>query len=66
MAADGFLVRPFQQAIHRAVAVVVELDLADPELVGPCVAGLPGQNASTNSSSPSLTFKKRARTICGT
>jgi hypothetical protein len=40
VAADGFLVRPIQQAIHRAVAVVVELDLANPELVGPCVAGI--------------------------
>jgi hypothetical protein len=27
--ADGFLVWPFQQAIHLAVRVVVQLDLAD-------------------------------------
>jgi len=40
--ADGFLVRPFEQAIHRAFGVVVELDLADPEPVGPRVAGVVG------------------------
>jgi hypothetical protein len=28
--ADGLFVRPVQQAVHLAVAVVVELDLANP------------------------------------
>ena len=33
--ADGLLVRPFEQAINLALGIVVELDLANPELIGP-------------------------------
>jgi len=40
--ADGVLVRPFQQAVHLAFGVVVQLDLADAELVDPAVAGVGG------------------------
>src|SRR5262252_3028942 len=40
--ADGLFVRPVQQAIHLAPRVVVELDLAHTELVGPGVAGVVG------------------------
>jgi hypothetical protein len=36
---DRFLVRAVEQAVHLAVGVVVQLDLADAELVGSGVAG---------------------------
>src|SRR5690242_10962079 len=42
MLADRVLVRPVQQAVHVAVGVVVELDLAHAELVGLRVAGVLG------------------------
>src|SRR3974377_439493 len=40
--ADGFLVGPVEQAVHLAVGVVVQLDLAYAELVGLLVAGVLG------------------------
>jgi hypothetical protein len=40
--ADGVLVRPFGQAVHLAAGVVVQLDLANAELVGPGLAGILG------------------------
>src|SRR6267154_6795443 len=40
--ADRVLVRPVEQAVHLAVGVVVQLDLADAELVRPLVAGVVG------------------------
>src|SRR5271169_2243782 len=38
--ADGVLVGPVQQAVHLAVGVVVQLDLAHAELVGGAVTGV--------------------------
>src|SRR5437763_5968727 len=40
--ADRVLVRPVEQAVHLAVGVVVQLDLADAELVRPLVAAVVG------------------------
>src|SRR5271169_5435036 len=40
--ADGVLVGPVKQAVHLAVGVVVQLDLAHAELVGLAVAGVLG------------------------
>jgi hypothetical protein len=40
--ADSRLVRPVGQAVHLALGVVVELDLADAELIGPAAAGVLG------------------------
>src|SRR5215469_2231448 len=40
--ADGWLVRPVKQAVDPAVGVVVQLDLAHAELVGPGVARVVG------------------------
>src|SRR6266568_6446323 len=40
--ADRVLVRPVEQAVHLAVGVVVQLDLAHAELVRPLVAGVVG------------------------
>ena len=40
--ADGVFVRPFEQAVHLAVGVVGQLDLANAEPVGPGVAGVLG------------------------
>src|SRR6266700_7348909 len=40
--ADRVLVRPVEQAVHLAVGVVVQLDLADAELVRTLVAGVVG------------------------
>jgi hypothetical protein len=42
VAADGVLVRPFQQAVHLPVGVVVQLDLADAELVGLAITRIGG------------------------
>jgi hypothetical protein len=38
--ADGLFVRAVEQAVDLAVVVVVQLDLAHAELVGPGVAGM--------------------------
>src|SRR5579872_6053867 len=40
--ADGVLVGPVQQAVHLAVGVVVQLDLAHAELISGAVAGVLG------------------------
>ena len=40
--ADGLFVWPVQQAVHLAAGVVVQLDLAHAELIGPGVAGVIG------------------------
>jgi hypothetical protein len=40
--ADGLFVRPVEQAVHLAPGVVVQLDLAHAELIGPAVAGVIG------------------------
>src|ERR1700722_8926601 len=42
MSADGLFVWPLKQAVHLAPGVVVQLDLADAELVGFLVAGVLG------------------------
>jgi hypothetical protein len=38
--ADGLFIRPLEQAVNLAVGVVVQLDLADSELICPGVAGV--------------------------
>ena len=40
--ADGALVRPVEQAVHLPVGVVIQLDLAYAEPVGPGVTGILG------------------------
>jgi hypothetical protein len=42
MLVDGLFVRPVEQAVHLAPGVVVQLDLAHAELIGPAVAGVIG------------------------
>ena len=42
VAADGFFVGAVEQAVNLAFGVVVELELADAELVGASVAGVVG------------------------
>ena len=46
--ADRVLVRAVEQAVHLAVGVVVQLDLADAELVRPLVASVVGDLRGTN------------------